>query len=160
MKGGIYPGVSRFTDKSGRVRYRYRKTGHRARMMQEDFGTPEFDREYQMCLHITAARRRTKPSNNRWRVKPPQSDAEGFVYFIGGASGPIKIGFSCDPSQRLRTISKHHPEELSILGAVRGTPLLEFTIHQEWAPLRIRGEWFQRTPELERVIEEISDGKL
>jgi hypothetical protein len=35
-----------------------------------------------------------------------------FVYVLGGASGPLKIGWSDDPAARLRALQGGHPVKL------------------------------------------------
>lgn len=159
MRGGLYPGVSRFTDRSGRARYRYRKKGFPARMLQADFGSAEFDAEYKACLQGGAPLKCARVKG-RIRRKRPVNQTLGYIYFISAKNGPVKIGFSTNPEQRLRTISKHHAETMMLLAVTPGTMETEFELHQRWAKQRIRGEWFARTAELMRDINAIADGKL
>lgn len=71
----------------------------------------------------------------------------GFVYFIGCGEF-IKIGFSSRPLDRLRELQTSHPDELEILGTIKGTRKLEFRLHKRFADLRERGEWFQTSDAL------------
>lgn len=78
------------------------------------------------------------------------------VYFIRfGKSGPIKIGqTNHDPRGRLRSIQVHCPERLHILGIIVNPPeeWSEGALHRMFAPLRIAGEWFDSSVELEEFI--------
>jgi hypothetical protein len=71
----------------------------------------------------------------------------GFVYFIG-CGEYIKIGFSSRPLDRLRALQTSHPDELEILGTIRGTRQLESKLHKRFADDRERGEWFQASDAL------------
>ncbi len=77
----------------------------------------------------------------------------GFVYFIGGERGPIKIGHACDPYTRLRTLQTAYPEDLFIYATLEGCQADERSLHLEFAEFRLRGEWFERSaPILRRII--------
>ncbi len=72
-----------------------------------------------------------------------------YVYFIQvGTGGPIKIGFSQDPTQRLASIQHHHPTELRLLAIMSGGLAEELELHRRFAPHRLRGEWFAPAHEL------------
>ena len=77
------------------------------------------------------------------------------IYFIQlGTNGPIKIGCSRNPPNRLRTLQTSHPLEiLRLLGHFRGGPQVERGLHQTFASDRIRGEWFVCSPKLLKFIE-------
>jgi hypothetical protein len=66
------------------------------------------------------------------------------VYFIGGKEGPVKIGVSLNPGQRLENLQTASPEPLDLLAVVPGGLQLERAYHEAFAHLRIRGEWFRR----------------
>ena len=66
-----------------------------------------------------------------------------FVYFIRlGSNGPIKIGFTRDPGQRLRQLQTSTPEQLIMVECVRGTRDLERGLHDVFSDMRLSGEWF------------------
>lgn len=67
-----------------------------------------------------------------------------YVYFIGGESGPVKIGTSQNPRARLRAVQCHHPYPLSILATVPGGVEVERGLHKRFADHRLNGEWFER----------------
>lgn len=77
----------------------------------------------------------------------------GYVYFaeIVAPSGPIKIGWSTDPSSRVNGLTKT-PWPIKLIGAVKAQPEYERTLHRKFAAQRMCGEWFQRTDELMEFI--------
>lgn len=88
----------------------------------------------------------------------------GFVYFIqlGGPSGAIKIGYSVDVGDRLKSIQTSSPLEAVVIGTMQfETPddaaRFEARLHQEvfW-DLRIRGEWFRCDPRILRFVRTIN----
>lgn len=78
----------------------------------------------------------------------------GFVYFIR-AGDAIKIGFSQSPNARKNELQTGNPEKLQILAIVPTSVLQEHEAHAQFDELRIRGEWFQATPELLQYIEKM-----
>lgn len=79
-----------------------------------------------------------------------------WVYFIqAGEAGPIKIGRSRDdPRQRLSALQTAHYETLRLLGVLQSDPEGEARLHEQFANLRIRGEWFRPGPGLLTLIAE------
>lgn len=81
-----------------------------------------------------------------------------FVYFIQDESGPIKIGVSFgDPWSRYRSIQTGNPRDVHPLGMVEFDQHaldLEGDLHARFASSRVRGEWFDPTPELLTYIAE------
>ena len=72
-----------------------------------------------------------------------------FMYAIqAGDDGPVKLGITQDPAQRIKTLQTANPHELRGLAAWRILPEEEKAIHQQFAHARIRGEWFQPVPDL------------
>ena len=78
---------------------------------------------------------------------------EGLCYFIGSAGGHIKIGYSKDIWRRFSEIRNSVPFEIEMLATVCGGRYREGYYHQKFAASRAFGEWFTRTPEIERLIE-------
>lgn len=73
----------------------------------------------------------------------------GEVYFVqAGDDGPIKIGFAVDFKARFATMRTDSPLDLRLLGRLDGTAQDEKRLHQTFAELRIRGEWFRADPRL------------
>ncbi|WP_299309842.1 tyrosine-type recombinase/integrase [uncultured Croceicoccus sp.] len=56
--------VSKFTDRHGKVRYRFRRKGYPSQYIRAPFGTKEFEREYAACLG------QEKPSIGAGRISP------------------------------------------------------------------------------------------
>jgi hypothetical protein len=71
------------------------------------------------------------------------------VYFIqAGDGGPIKIGISDNVPLRLNTLQTAHHETLRLLSRIPGGESDEAALHEQFAALRIRGEWFRPGAEL------------
>lgn len=68
------------------------------------------------------------------------------VYFIQqGQSGPIKIGVSDDPKQRLKSLQTGSPHSLHLRDAapVPEDQRLESALHKKLEHRRLNGEWFE-----------------
>lgn len=97
-------------------------------------------------------------------MQPPQTrDPEprvrptSWVYFIrAGDDGPIKIGYSKAPDQRLSSLQTGHPSRLRLLATEPGDAVKEAALHQRFAATRKEGEWFEATPELLGYIATLS----
>lgn len=83
-----------------------------------------------------------------------------FVYFIKpvGLPGPIKIGCSQKPKQRLETLASWSPYHLEILAVIDGDLSLEHNIHCCFADCHSHHEWFNPAPRLIEAIEKIAKG--
>lgn len=69
--------------------------------------------------------------------------ASTYVYFIqDGERGPVKIGLSKQPTQRLQKLQTGNPRELLLRHVIPGDRAVEHGLHQRFAPARIRREWF------------------
>lgn len=77
------------------------------------------------------------------------------VYFIGAASGPIKIGIAISPQNRLRGLQTGHHEKLELLATCPGGAKQERCYHETFANRRLNGEWFERCPEIEAEIDRL-----
>jgi hypothetical protein len=80
-----------------------------------------------------------------------------FVYFIqcGGPCGPVKIGTAANPYERVVTLQVGNPYEIVLIARCNGGPMLEENLHAEFAPYRLRGEWFQFWPGLIGRIDDL-----
>lgn len=80
----------------------------------------------------------------------------GFVYFITSndvPNFPIKIGYARNAADvRLKALQVGSPYLLSILATVKGSRGTESRLHREFGHLRMRGEWFQRGPDLMEFV--------
>ena len=70
-------------------------------------------------------------------------EAPGLVYFVqAGDDGPVKIGFSRAPAQRVADLQTSNPAPLRLLATIPGCLVSEAMLHREFGEHRIRGEWF------------------
>jgi hypothetical protein len=75
-----------------------------------------------------------------------------FMYVIASnALGPVKLGISADPDQRVRELQTGHPEPLKVLHRepvdVERVRLFERLLHRDNSHHRLRAEWFNMTVE-------------
>lgn len=74
----------------------------------------------------------------------PLPEARGWVYFVEMLDGPIKIGFSKDPFQRMRVLQTACSTPLSLICAIEAEQIQEKAFHQQLRKHRLQGEWFDR----------------
>lgn len=85
-----------------------------------------------------------------------------FLYVIG-CNGRVKIGKSVDPEARLCSLQTSTADPLELLVVVPEYVVSETDAHQRWKSLRVAGEWFTRSPELDAwiaalpVLEEVAN---
>lgn len=84
--------------------------------------------------------------------------ADGFVYFIGGDEGPIKIGWSSNVEGRLKGLQTSHAAPLKVYAFKKGRLAHEAWYHKRFAAHRLHGEWFERHPDVLAEIERLSNG--
>lgn len=79
------------------------------------------------------------------------------VYFAQAfAGGPIKIGRSARPADRIRSLQAGSPAPLDLVCVIPGGEQTERTLHEIFADGRLHGEWFdETTPGLAAVIEQL-----
>lgn len=70
-----------------------------------------------------------------------------------GRAGPIKIGRSRNPLERQRTVQANSPYEIDTLFTIRGRGSMERAWHRAFAGSRLRGEWFDWTPEVRAALD-------
>jgi predicted ATP-dependent serine protease len=81
------------------------------------------------------------------------------IYFLR-AGDAVKIGYSDSPETAIRRLTGFqtaNAENLELLAVVPGDRSREAWFHRQWAPLRIRGEWFQADPAMIKNIQELAD---
>lgn len=78
------------------------------------------------------------------------------VYFLKpiGMDGPIKIGCSAVPLSRLRAVEIWSPFQFEMLGSVEGDHNAETAVHYLFGDVRLHGEWFTATEELQAFVAE------
>ena len=83
-----------------------------------------------------------------------------YIYFIGqdDNSGPIKIGFSSSPIDRLRHMQSWSPVKLKILAITKGFQIHERMLHEMFYEYNSHGEWFDRSDLLLQVVDIVADG--
>jgi hypothetical protein len=89
--------------------------------------------------------------------------AQFFIYFLSAkAPGfPIKIGISTQHQARFISLQTALPYELDVMAIMPTTdPIMERRLHRQFRHLHLRGEWFERSPELEEYIEKLSANGL
>lgn len=71
------------------------------------------------------------------------------LYLIQSESGYIKIGISKRVERRLRDLQISSPEKLTLLfyQPLQKAELIEKKLHQRFSDKRLRGEWFDLTPD-------------
>lgn len=73
------------------------------------------------------------------------------VYFIQAVSGPVKIGFSETPGNRLNALQAATHEQLTLIRTLGGTHADERWLHQYFSARHIRGEWFEYSEKMREV---------
>lgn len=89
------------------------------------------------------------------------------IYFIEDPFDCVKIGFTADSVlSRLSQLQSGNSHPLQVMGWIAGTVEQEHILHQRFAHLHVRGEWFRRERELQEfilvengLIHEISEGQ-
>lgn len=78
----------------------------------------------------------------------------GFVYFIR-CQDIVKIGYSRDPSRRMRELQSVIPFELEMLGYLTASAKAERALHVSFHPVKhsLLEEWFNLSPDLRAAIE-------
>ncbi len=77
------------------------------------------------------------------------------IYFIaaGVRRGPVKIGYTDNLADRLRTLQSGNPQPLYALAVIPGDVARERRLHQRFAEGRLIGEWFDAdTPGLDEFL--------
>jgi hypothetical protein len=86
-----------------------------------------------------------------------ESDRELSIYFIRrGDRGPIKIGITQNIAGRLKSLRTGCAEPLTVVAQFPATEVLtERGIHQKFDHLRLEGEWFKHSPEIDAFIADL-----
>jgi hypothetical protein len=69
------------------------------------------------------------------------------IYFIE-TQGRVKIGYSNDPQRRFSDLTVGCPTRCVLLAIIEGSMSDEKDLHERFKANRIRGEWFELTPEI------------
>lgn len=82
--------------------------------------------------------------------------ARGYLYRAIDSEGFIKVGFSMDPRERVRTLSATRKRPVTLLGVTPGDRKAEARLHRRLSAWRQRGEWYFPTSELLDLIAHIN----
>lgn len=84
------------------------------------------------------------------------------IYFIRpiGMRGPIKIGCSYSPDRRRSTLETWSPFPLEIVAEMPGCMDDERRLHSLFRAQHKSREWFDWTPELQRVVDAVAAGRF
>ena len=74
------------------------------------------------------------------------------IYFVRSYNQHIKIGYSNDPEYRVKSLQTGCPTKLHLQAIMNGNSQTESGLHELFAHLRVRGEWFRYTEELKWFI--------
>lgn len=86
-------------------------------------------------------------------MQKARQDGAPKIYFAQIPSGPIKIGFTTKkPSGRITELQAGNHETITLLWAGAGTKTQERKLHERFAALKLRSEWFQPAEELLQFI--------
>jgi hypothetical protein len=96
------------------------------------------------------------PKHEYLHMMADKADTNSVCYFIGGGNGPVKIGHSADPEARMLSFQTGHPYKLKILATRDGGVSRERAYHSQFAKHHLRGEWFERCPEILAEIERLN----
>lgn len=80
------------------------------------------------------------------------SPTESVIYFAE-AGNYIKIGYSKNWKDRLRSLYGSSPLTINVLHVSPGTPAKERALHRKFAHCRAHGEWFHKSPDLLAYID-------
>ncbi|MCK1693667.1 GIY-YIG nuclease family protein [Bradyrhizobium sp. 144] len=96
--------------------------------------------------HLDQAQAKLDPLNSDRNVYSSE------VYFIE-CEQFCKIGFSTYPVSRMADLQASNSFELRLLHTIRGDDIIETKVHNRFADVRVRGEWFKKVPTLLAYIE-------
>ena len=90
-------------------------------------------------------------------VPPEPKLPLGRVYFVSGAGGAVKIGFTTlEVRKRISQFAVGSPVALVVLATVEGTMRLEAEYHRRFAAHRLQGEWFSPHPDILAEIDRLT----
>jgi hypothetical protein len=89
-------------------------------------------------------------------LREEQRTSFGDLYFVA-AGDAVKIGRTKSFETRLRFIRGHNHEKVECLALLQGQGWREKGLHKRFRAVRLRGEWFERCPEIEAEIERLSN---
>ncbi len=89
------------------------------------------------------------------------AEAQPYIYFIRETrTGHVKIGIAKNVRLRLGFLQCGNSSELEIVGVVPGDASDEANLHDRFARLCIRGEWFDAAQDLLDFIQNEAKGEM
>ena len=96
------------------------------------------------------------PHHRRYETQPRSRRKSGNSYFIRDeVTCLIKIGWAKSPIDRLKTLQTGSSNPLTLIHFIDSSVFDETELHQRFAHLRVRGEWFKPAQELLEFIERL-----
>lgn len=92
-----------------------------------------------------------KYAKKRAKAEPVPRKKEDTIYVIQ-CGGHLKIGYTQNLSQRLHALKTSNAQEIELIGSFSGTKSDEKKLHQQFAHLRAKGEWFHAESEVRSWI--------
>lgn len=87
------------------------------------------------------------PEEGTYESKPNPEPKTRWVYFLLDEDrGFIKVGYSQDPTGRVKRLATGSGSQMKLLACIEGTRDLETQLHRQFKPYRIKGEWFRAEP--------------
>lgn len=78
----------------------------------------------------------------------------GFIYvFANHFSGVCKIGFTTNPTNRLKQVQTGCPYKLEIILVIKGSIKTERALHKKYKKFKTNGEWFLFRGQLKESIQ-------
>lgn len=148
--------TSSFRDRHGKLRWIFRKAGLPSHYFESPYGSEAFRAEWRGCFDGTSQAQKAAEKVAR-TAKPSRGRQEkALVYFVGGDTGPIKIGHSRHLDRRLRDIQWGNHEKVRLLASAPGGQRAEARYHKRFIRHRLEGEWFSRAPEILQEIDRLT----
>ena len=133
-----FPYVNAYKDRTGKMRYYFRR-GDRPRMPLRGIpGSSEFVRSYADAVAGQPLRKKTRLKTRL---------LQGFVYYLEDGDF-IKIGFTVDWQKRRKQYLTHGALPPKLIALHPGTQKDEIEIQRRFKKYRVRREWFSRGDEL------------
>uniref|UniRef100_A0A6H1ZYZ5 Bacteriophage T5 Orf172 DNA-binding domain-containing protein n=1 Tax=viral metagenome TaxID=1070528 RepID=A0A6H1ZYZ5_9ZZZZ len=84
----------------------------------------------------------------------PLSREQEKLYFVQqGTRGPVKIGISKEPEERIKVLQTGNPKKLRLIWTINPkSKNVENTLHRVFLDERLEGEWFLPSEMLARLI--------
>lgn len=83
--------------------------------------------------------------------KVRRQKGKSYIYFARSGNA-VKIGISCAPTKRLKSMATGNHGEMKLLGIIPGNRAREVAMHKKFKKYRIKGEWFHLVPEITKYV--------